>query len=111
MPPFWQAVGNLIRDPQSPHPSPGVQPAGAVWPGSEPTPHPVWEGLPGLARVRCRTETGRESRHRSQVTFCSTQSTLNASSKPIQESVEGLFCRMLKTSLACRHAPSLPSRT
>ena len=27
MPPFWQAVGNLIRDPQSPHPSPGVQPA------------------------------------------------------------------------------------
>ena len=25
MPPFWQAVGNPIRDPQSPHPSPGVQ--------------------------------------------------------------------------------------
>ena len=33
MPPFWQAVGNLIRDPQSPHPSPGVQPT-----GSEPRP-------------------------------------------------------------------------
>ena len=27
MPPFWQAVGNLIRDPQSPHSSPGLQPA------------------------------------------------------------------------------------
>ena len=27
MPTFWQAVGNLIRDPQSPYPSPGLQPA------------------------------------------------------------------------------------
>ena len=27
MRPFWQAVGNLIRDPQSPYPSLGLQPA------------------------------------------------------------------------------------
>ena len=26
-PTFWQAVGNLIRDSQSPYPSPGLQPA------------------------------------------------------------------------------------
>ena len=40
-PPFWQAVGNLIRDPQSPHPSPGLQPA-----RSEPRPL-----IPALAAI------------------------------------------------------------
>ncbi len=41
MPPFWQAVGNLIRDPQSPHPSPGLQPARSE-------PHPL---IPALAAI------------------------------------------------------------
>ena len=44
MPTFWQAVGNLIRDPQSPYPSPGLQPAPAA-------PRPPIPALDGTARA------------------------------------------------------------
>jgi hypothetical protein len=58
MRPFWQAVGNLIRDPQSPYPSLGLQPA-----KSEPrdgftrgvTPVVAWAGGTGRSPRQDRT--------------------------------------------------------
>jgi hypothetical protein len=45
-------------------------------PGTEPTPPPLSEWDPLV--IPCLPPRGNESRHRSQVTFCSTQSTLSS---------------------------------